>query len=121
MTQCLRVALYSPPRAPRSLPASLVDQPRGLALPAPALIDLAPLLPLAVPCFPRSLCIATPQTYVGTRLVEVLLRNSLFSGPILCVCYTNHALDQFLEGLLKAGIAQTNPAELVRIGQCIQL
>jgi hypothetical protein len=22
-------------------------------------------------------------------------------GPILCVCYTNHALDQFLEGILK--------------------
>ena len=25
-------------------------------------------------------------------------------GPILCVCFTNHALDQFLEGLLAAGI-----------------
>lgn len=26
------------------------------------------------------------------------------STPILCVCFTNHALDQFLEGLLDAGI-----------------
>lgn len=25
-------------------------------------------------------------------------------GPILCVCYTNHALDQFLVGLIEAGI-----------------
>lgn len=30
---------------------------------------------------------------------------------ILCVCYTNHALDQFLEHMLEAGERQ-----LVRIG-----
>ena len=32
-------------------------------------------------------------------------------GPVLIVCFTNHALDQFLEGLLAAGL--TN---LVRVG-----
>ncbi|KAF9970612.1 hypothetical protein BGZ73_006659 [Actinomortierella ambigua] len=32
-------------------------------------------------------------------------------GPILCICYTNHALDQFLEHLLDQGIKR-----LVRIG-----
>lgn len=42
--------------------------------------------------------------------MEVLLRNPLIwshdddgggVGPILVVCYTNHALDSFLEGILK--------------------
>jgi hypothetical protein len=32
-------------------------------------------------------------------------------GPILCVCYTNHALDQFLEALLDRGITK-----IVRVG-----
>lgn len=31
--------------------------------------------------------------------------------PILCVCYTNHALDQFLENLLDIGISR-----IIRIG-----
>ena len=33
------------------------------------------------------------------------------SGPILVVCYTNHALDQFLEG-----IARFHQTGLVRVG-----
>ncbi|KND02782.1 uncharacterized protein SPPG_08964 [Spizellomyces punctatus DAOM BR117] len=33
--------------------------------------------------------------------------------PILCICYTNHALDQFLEGLMNAGV----PADdIIRVG-----
>ena len=32
-------------------------------------------------------------------------------GPVLIVCFTNHALDQFLEGLLEAGLEG-----LVRVG-----
>jgi len=32
-------------------------------------------------------------------------------GPILCICYTNHALDQFLEHLLEKGVEN-----IVRIG-----
>lgn len=44
----------------------------------------------------------TGKTYVGLKVAEVLLRNDhLFSGPILVVCYTNHALDQFLEGIMR--------------------
>lgn len=34
--------------------------------------------------------------------------------PILCICYTNHALDQFLEALLRSTVVQTH--EIVRIG-----
>lgn len=46
------------------------------------------------------------------RIVEVLLANTR-ERPILIVCYTNHALDQFLEGILKFC---NNDNELVRIG-----
>ncbi len=46
----------------------------------------------------------TGKTYVGLKIVQSLLINkSLWNpgkGPIMIVCYTNHALDQFLEGLL---------------------
>ncbi|KAK6332445.1 hypothetical protein TWF696_003159 [Orbilia brochopaga] len=46
------------------------------------------------------------KSYVGVKMVVGLLANkaSLGLGPILCICYTNHALDQFLNELLKAGI-----------------
>lgn len=40
----------------------------------------------------------TGKTYVGLRIVETLLQYHVTSTPILVVCYTNHALDQFLEG-----------------------
>lgn len=51
----------------------------------------------------------TGKTYIGLKVVQVLLQNSHVlntavtdeNSPILVVCYTNHALDQFLEGLCK--------------------
>ena len=58
----------------------------------------------------------TGKTYVGLRIVEILLANKGFwsrgpsSAPILVICYTNHALDQFLEGIINF----TN--KVVRIG-----
>ncbi|RUS68467.1 hypothetical protein EGW08_023771 [Elysia chlorotica] len=48
----------------------------------------------------------TGKTYVGLKVVETILLNrttdpySDCEDPILVVCYTNHALDQFLEGIL---------------------
>ncbi|XP_030831537.1 NFX1-type zinc finger-containing protein 1-like [Strongylocentrotus purpuratus] len=48
----------------------------------------------------------TGKTYIGLKIVETLLLNREFwssednPSPILLVCYTNHALDQFLEGIL---------------------
>lgn len=42
-------------------------------------------------------------------LCDLILKHS--SASILCVCYTNHALDQFLEALLDKGIT-----DIVRIG-----
>ncbi|XP_060089485.1 NFX1-type zinc finger-containing protein 1 [Heteronotia binoei] len=53
----------------------------------------------------------TGKTYVGLKIVRALLRNKAQRGksPILVVCYTNHALDQFLEGIYtfqKSGIVR---------------
>ncbi|NXC00851.1 ZNFX1 protein, partial [Orthonyx spaldingii] len=48
----------------------------------------------------------TGKTYVGLKIVQALLTNEHIwqsthqKRPILIVCYTNHALDQFLEGIL---------------------
>jgi superfamily II DNA or RNA helicase len=51
----------------------------------------------------------TGKTFTGGLLCDLILKHS--SETILCVCYTNHALDQFLESLLDKGINQ-----IVRIG-----
>ncbi|CAK8680919.1 unnamed protein product [Clavelina lepadiformis] len=74
----------------------------------------------------------TGKTHVGLNIMKMLLKNQVKkttapigyynrrvqlnpgkipSGPILVVCYTNHALDQFLEG-----IAKFHPTGLVRVG-----
>ncbi|KAL5048247.1 hypothetical protein BDW71DRAFT_213665 [Aspergillus fruticulosus] len=58
----------------------------------------------------------TGKSYTGIALVKVLLANKLENGanigPILCVSYTNHALDQLLESLLDQNITMN----IVRIG-----
>ncbi|KAF9378427.1 hypothetical protein CPB97_009588 [Podila verticillata] len=55
----------------------------------------------------------TGKTWIGIALMDVLLANKAQSdcGPILCICYTNHALDQFLEHLLDKDIPN-----VVRVG-----
>jgi len=81
----------------------------------------------------------TGKTYVGTQVVKAMLKNSskrersdliwiqtgnrivpppscedgLALTPLICVCYTNHALDQFLEGLVNEGVSVDS---IVRIG-----
>ncbi|GIY60264.1 NFX1-type zinc finger-containing protein 1 [Caerostris darwini] len=48
----------------------------------------------------------TGKTYIGLRITQLLLHNisqwqsETRPSPILVICYTNHALDQFLEGIL---------------------
>jgi hypothetical protein len=83
--------------------------------------------------------VSAGKTYIGVKLVHAILYNTrpprdfakhfLSStsseeemgiarqtgpeiGPLLVVTFTNHALDQFLEGLIKAGITKG----LVRMG-----
>ena len=68
----------------------------------------------------------TGKTYIGVKVVQTLLANpppppagmvarrggaAPATGPILCLCFTNHALDQFLESLLKKGITS-----IIRVG-----
>ncbi|TQN67798.1 NFX1-type zinc finger-containing protein 1, partial [Colletotrichum shisoi] len=55
----------------------------------------------------------TGKSYTGEALIRVLLANKPKAtlGPIMCVCYTNHALDQLLEHLLDGGVQN-----IVRIG-----
>ncbi|KAF9975513.1 hypothetical protein BGZ73_000817 [Actinomortierella ambigua] len=55
----------------------------------------------------------TGKTKIGVDLMRVLLENAerMNCGPIICICFTNHALDQFLEHLLDQGVTH-----LVRIG-----
>ncbi|XP_069762565.1 NFX1-type zinc finger-containing protein 1-like isoform X2 [Narcine bancroftii] len=56
----------------------------------------------------------TGKTFLGLNVVRVLLANthiwhSFTGSSILVVCYTNHALDQFLEGIysfLKTGLVR---------------
>lgn len=52
----------------------------------------------------------TGKTYVGLKIAHALLTNDRYgSAPMLVVCYTNHALDQFLEGIhtfMKNGIVR---------------
>lgn len=68
----------------------------------------------------------TGKSYTGVALIKVLIQALLKSkrasanrrragedlGPIICVCYTNHALDQLLEDLLEKKIT----TQIVRIG-----
>ena len=84
----------------------------------------------------------TGKTYVGVQIMRLLLQNCQNAerfgtdpaddvmpgdaagvvprampsvGPILCVCYTNHALEQFREALLDARCVRRT-ADLVRVG-----
>ncbi|XP_066288823.1 NFX1-type zinc finger-containing protein 1-like [Branchiostoma lanceolatum] len=64
----------------------------------------------------------TGKTYIGLKIVQALLENKNVwmrnqdlmnspTRPILVVCYTNHALDQFLEG-----ISEFHSIGIVRVG-----
>lgn len=55
----------------------------------------------------------TGKSYTGIALMKILLANKDVAklGPIICVTYTNHALDQSLEHLVDAGVKQ-----IIRIG-----
>jgi len=71
----------------------------------------------------------TGKTYIGLKVVQVLLENVHVwnaaepdeRSPILVVCYTNHALDQFLEGLsgfVKRGIVRVGGrSKSTKLGQ----
>jgi len=55
--------------------------------------------------------LGTGKSFIGALLAKVLHDST--SQTILVVCYTNHALDQFLEDLLDIGIPENS---IVRLG-----
>lgn len=59
----------------------------------------------------------TGKTFLGLKIAAALLENSAIwnfdrKSPILILCYTNHALDQFLEGVVTKNLTNN----VVRIG-----
>ena len=62
----------------------------------------------------------TGKTFIGLKVVEALVANQHKSKtsnfPILVLCYTNHALDQFLEGILQIKTPENKELNIVRIG-----
>ena len=62
----------------------------------------------------------TGKTYIGRKIVEGLLENRHIwdphkSSPILVMCYTNHALDQFLEDIIDTKCCGRE-LEVIRVG-----
>ena len=58
----------------------------------------------------------TGKTFVGAKFLQIVLNNAkeglLNCGPILVMCYTQHALDSFLLDLVALGFAK----DMVRLG-----
>jgi hypothetical protein len=55
----------------------------------------------------------TGKSYTGVAIMKVLMKNKAAAklGPVICVTFTNHALDQILEHLVDAEVKQ-----VIRIG-----
>lgn len=62
----------------------------------------------------------TGKTFVGSHIARMLLKSKnnlkIYSGPIFLICFTNHALDQFLlhimaftKRVLRLGSQSRNP------------
>ena len=81
--------------------------------------------------FTKEICViqgppGTGKTYIGVKIVEALLINKnlwdpIRSSPILVVCFTNHALDQFLNEIIDIMKCDptdpiNSPYKIVRIG-----
>ena len=59
----------------------------------------------------------TGKTFIGLKVVEALVANQQSSHfPMLVLCCTNHALDQFLEGILNIKVQNNGNLNILRIG-----
>ena len=68
----------------------------------------------------------TGKTYIGYKIVQTLLENREVwdpnrNSPILVMCFTNHSLDQFLEGIIHHELSDSETEgirwpKIVRIG-----
>jgi hypothetical protein len=67
---------------------------------------------------PPGMCMikqGTGKSFVGTKIVQAMIQNKTKvseNSPILLICYTNHALDQFIEELLDSGVT-----DICRLGK----
>jgi superfamily I DNA and/or RNA helicase len=59
----------------------------------------------------------TGKTYIGVQMVRAILAANP-AARILCLCYTNHALDSFLESLLESGV---DKSKFVRMGSSFKV
>ncbi|KAK7025285.1 P-loop containing nucleoside triphosphate hydrolase protein [Favolaschia claudopus] len=95
-------------------PGADVSELLGIAKPKPIILDGSQAKSLLAGLTQRVSLIQGPpgtgKSFIGALLAKVL---HTAERAILVVCYTNHALDQFLEDLLDIGV----PAEdMVRLG-----
>src|SRR6218665_2982876 len=63
----------------------------------------------------------TGKTFIGVKIVQLMLENkknrrTRWRGPIMLVCFTNHALDQFLEDIIRIYPDYVDEGLFVRIG-----
>ncbi|CAM9360644.1 unnamed protein product [Ectocarpus sp. 12 AP-2014] len=96
-------------RTPLSLSPPLV----GVNLPSGCRFDISQRVAVAQVLRQRVSLVQGPpgtgKTFLGVLLAQIILAST--DQKIVCVCYTNHALDSFLEDLLGKGVT-----DLVRIG-----
>uniref|UniRef100_A0A663DY54 Uncharacterized protein n=1 Tax=Aquila chrysaetos chrysaetos TaxID=223781 RepID=A0A663DY54_AQUCH len=108
----------APPRAPH--PHSFLEDPEVWSPKIFPHLDESQLAAIRLALSREFVLIQGPpgtgKTFIGLKITELLLRNQGGEPwgerpPLLVVCYTNHALDQFMEGIL-----QFQPSKVVRIG-----
>ena len=58
----------------------------------------------------------TGKTHVGSIVTNIIRENLKGNSKILVVCFTNHALDQFLENIIKDNSSPNIEDNIVRIG-----
>ncbi|KAI0310251.1 P-loop containing nucleoside triphosphate hydrolase protein [Amylostereum chailletii] len=112
--------LEPPPYTPDFLIYALENDPSQdisplLGLPKPIILDSAQAASLKSGLKQRVSLIQGPpgtgKSFIGALLAKTL--HNFSTQTILVCCYTNHALDQFLEDLIEIGIP---PDDMVRLG-----
>ncbi|KAH8814469.1 P-loop containing nucleoside triphosphate hydrolase protein [Flagelloscypha sp. PMI_526] len=109
--------------APAALASCLAADPSqdvrsilGLTTKDPIRLDLSQMKALVSGLTQRLSLIQGPpgtgKSFIGSLITKVL--HARTNGTVLVVCYTNHALDQFIDDLCKIGIPQD---DVVRIGK----
>jgi hypothetical protein len=86
---------------------ALIQGPPGKSCSKPFAISF--VITLFYFTYAFSIMKGTGKTFIGALIAEMIRENT--DESILCVCYTNHALDQFLEHLYDNG-----DRKIVRIG-----